>query len=345
MRRRQRMLLQTFAGIGAVAVVLVYVWSYVAPFLFAAFLATVIDPYVHRLHGFIGLSRGAAVVIVLSAFLVLLFGALTLVIANLIVELERLLEHLPDYAGAVSGTIDGLMAIAQQAFSKLPHPLDDMLRFDSEQAAQAVASMVKNAVGGLKGAPGAVFFVIVGGLATYFISRDRHQLWGAVLQVLPMAWRQPIIRVRDEIVGGVLGMVRAQLILVAATAVMSVVGLTLVGVPYAWGLGLMAGVFDLAPMIGPGGVFVPVALAYAFSDQATTAVAVIVLWLLLVFVRQFIEPYIFSVQLGLHPVTILAAVYVGVQAVGLTGFIIGPLVLIVVKALLVVAVLPDTPRV
>lgn len=343
MRRRQRMLLQTLAATAAVAVVLVYTWSYVAPFLFAAFLAAVIDPFVHRLHHVIGIRRGAAVILVLSLFLLLLLGTLTLVIANLIVELERLLDNLPLYADAVAERVDGLMTALQQMFSRLPHPLDDMLPFDTDQAARTVTSMVTNAVGGLKAASGAVFFVIVTGFATYFISRDRHVLWGAVLRVLPPTWRRPIVRIRDEIVGGVLGMVRAQLILVAMTTCMSVVGLALVGAPYAWGLGMMAGVLDLAPVIGPGGVFVPVALVYAFSDDVTMAVKVVILWLALVFVRQFTEPHVFSAQLGLHPVTILAAVYVGAQAIGLAGFVIGPLALIVVKALLVVTLLGD-PR-
>lgn len=343
MRRRQRMLLQTLAATAAVAVVLVYTWSYVAPFLVATFFAAVIDPYVHRLHHAIGIRRGAAVILVLSLFLLLLFGTLTLIIANLIVELERLLENLPLYADAVTERVDGLKSSLQQMFDRLPHPLNEMLVLDTDQATRTVTSMVANAVGGLKTASGAIFFIIVTGFATYFISRDRHVLWGAVLNVLPTAWRRPIVRIRDEIVGGVLGMVRAQLILVAMTTCMSVIGLALVGAPYAWGLGMVAGVLDLAPVIGPGGVFVPVALVYAFSHDVAMAIKVIVLWFVLVFVRQFTEPHIFSAQLGLHPVTILAAVYVGVRVIGLAGFIIGPLALIVVKALLVVTLLGD-PR-
>lgn len=345
MRRRQRMLLQTLAAIAGVAVVLVYAWPYVAPFLFAIFLAAVIDPYVHRLHTATGLRRGPAVLIVLSVFLVLCLGGLTLVIANLIVELERLLVHVPDYSALVTARVDAVAAKMRQLFAGLPQPLNDVFRFDSEEAARAVTSVVRNAVGGLKAAPQAVFFIIVSGLATYFVSRDRHVLWGAVLNILPPTWRRPLVRIRDEIVGGVLGMVRAQLILVSMTTLLSVVGLALVGVPYAWLLGLVAGIFDLAPVVGPGGVFVPAALVYAFSDEAVMAVKVVVLWLGLVFFRQFLEPHIFSTQLGLHPVTVLAAVYVGGKAMGLAGFVVGPLVLIVVKALLVATVVAERPHV
>lgn len=342
MHRRQRMLLYTLAATGAVAVVLVYCWAYVAPFLLAVFLAAVIDPYVRLVHSATGMRRGAAVVLVLFVFLGLLLGGLTLAMVNLIVELERLLVHVPQYAEAVAQQVEGVLERVRHVFSRLPPPLDSLDFFDSKQAADAATSAVKNALGGLKAAPGAAFFVIVTGLATFFISRDRHLLWGAVLSALPAPWRRPIVRIRDEIVGGVLGMVRAQLILLTMTAGVSVIGLAAAGVPYAWGLGLAAGVLDLAPVVGPGGVFVPVAVVYAFSDRAATAIAVVVLWLVLVFLRQLLEPHVFSAQLGLHPVTVLAAVYVGVRAVGVAGFLIGPLALVVVKALLVV-VLP-TPR-
>lgn len=343
MRRRQRALLQTLAAIAGAAAVLVYAWSYVAPFLFAVFLAAVIDPHVHRLRSATGIRRGTAVLLVLSAFLLVVFGAVALVIANLIVELERLLAHLPSYVAVVHERADVLRIAAGQLFADLPEPFNELFRFDSEAVARTATVVVRNAVGSLRGAPNALFFLGVSGLATFFISRDRHVLWSAVLNVLPAAWWTPLVRIRDEIVGGVLAMVRAQLILVGATTVLSVAGLALAGVPYAWLLGLMAGVFDLAPVVGPGAVFVPAALVYALSGQAATAVKISGLWLALVLARQLAEPYIFGVQLGLHPVTVLAAVYVGVKAAGLAGFLIGPLTLVVVKALLVVTVLGERP--
>lgn len=343
MRRRQRVLLQTLAAIAAAAAVLVLAWSYVAPFLFAFLLAAVIDPYVGRLRAATGMRRGAAVLLVLAAFLSLCLGAVALVVANLISELERLLAQLPAYVGVLAERAEALRQAASRFFAELPSPLGDLLRFDSEAAARTATAVVRNAVGSLRGAPSALFFLGVSGLATYFISRDRHVLWAAVLRATPDPWRAPLARIRDEVVGGVLGLLRAQFILVGATTGLSVAGLALAGVPYPWLLGLAAGILDLAPMVGPGGVLLPAAACYAFLGDPAAALKVAGLWIALTLLRQLAEPYVFGAQLGLHPLTVLAAVYVGVRAAGLAGFFIGPLALVLIKALLVVTVLGERP--
>lgn len=334
MNRRHRTLVYTLSATAAAAFVLIRFWSYAAPFLAASLLAAMIDPYVHRLRQATGLRRGAAVLVVLTVFLALLAGGLALVAANLIVELERLLLHLPEYAEAAAELADRAAARAGGLLARLPPPLDEMVLFDSGQAAEAAAAAVRGALGRLRAAPGAVFFFFVTGLATFFISRDRHLLWNAVLRALPAAWRRPLVVIRDEIAGGALALVRAQLILLAVTAAAGVAGLSAAGVPYAWALGLAAGVLDLAPAVGPGAVFGPVAVAYALAGRPGVALGVCALWLALVLVRQLLEPHVLGAHTGLHPVTVLAAVYVGVKAAGAAGFFIGPLALVVVRALL-----------
>src|SRR5690606_8849287 len=201
MHRRQRMLLYTLAATGAVAVVLVYCWAYVAPFLLAVFLAAVIDPYVRLVHSATGVRRGAAVVLVLFVFLGLLLGGLTLAMVNLIVELERLLMHVPQYAEAVAQQVEGVLERVRHVFSRLPPPLKFLDITYSMQAADESTSAVKNALAGLKSALGGACLVSVTGVAKFFISRDRDLLWGAVLSALPAPGRRPIVQIRDEIVG------------------------------------------------------------------------------------------------------------------------------------------------
>src|SRR5690606_4417153 len=157
--------------------------------------------------------------------------------------------------------------------------------------------------------PGAVFFFFVTGLATFFISRDRHLLWNAVLRALPAAWRRPLVVIRDEIAGGALALVPAQLMLLAVTAAAGVAGLSAAGVPCAGARGGAAGVRGRAPGAGPGAVFGRVALASARAGRPGVALGVCALWLALVLVRRLLGPRVLGAHTGLHPVTVLAAVY------------------------------------
>lgn len=331
-------------GAGLLAAALHYAWLYLTPFLIATLLAAVIDPLVNRLHGVWGLGRGPAVLLVLSAFLLLAAAGLVLITANVTADLERLLVDLPRVMARLGHGIEQGLTRIQHWLRGLPHPLDDVVRMTLEQASQGAAAGVRGVLGTLKAAPSFLFLIMVAGLATYFISRDRHLLWAAVLAALPRPWRAPVVRLRDEIFGGVLGMVRAQLSLVAVTGAATVLGLLLAGVPYSWLLGLAAVLLDLIPMIGPGGVLAPVALVYLAQGQLATALTVLGLWLALVVLRQWLEPHVLGTELGLHPLSTLAAVYGAVQIMGAAGFVLGPLVLIVVKAFFVVTVHGAPPR-
>jgi len=331
------------AGAAFIITGLRFAWFYLKPFLLALLLAAVIEPLVQRLHRRLGLGRGASAVLVLSGFLALLLGLMAAIVANVTADLEQLLVALPDLAAQLGEALARGLAVVDHFLQGLPYPLDGVVGLTVEQASQAAAAAARAALASLKGAPGFLFLVMVAGLATYFISRDRHLLWAGVLQALPGPWREPVIRLRDEVFGGVLGMLRAQLILICFTGGVTVVGLELLGVPYSWLLGIFAALLDLVPIIGPGGVVLPVALGYALQGDAVTALGSAALWLGLVLARQWLEPHLLGTQLGLHPLPTLMAVYAAVQLTGAAGFILGPLALIVVKAFFAAAGWPS-PR-
>ena len=328
----QRALVRALGG-GAVIVVALYcAWTYLTPFLIAAVLAAIIDPVVGSLQRAVRIRRGAAVTLVLSVVLAALVGLAAFIVANLTAELERLLTDVPLLAARVASALEVAVERLDRWFAGLPHPLDDALAPTVDQVAQAATAAVRAAMGAVRGAPNFLFLVMVAGLATYFVSRDRHALWSAVLDAVPRAWRPQVVRLRDEVFGGVLGLLRAQLCLVAVSGGATVVGLLLAGGPHSWLLGLAAGALELVPMIGPGGVLVPLALVYLLQGHWTTATAVAVLWVALLLGRQWLEPYVLGAQLGLHPLPTLVAVYAAVQLTGAAGFALGPLALVVLKA-------------
>ena len=344
MKGAHRSLIHALAG-GAVIVVALYcAWVYLTPFLIATVLAAIIDPLVNSLERVVRLRRGAAVTLVLSVVLAAMVGTVAFIVANLTAELERLLTDVPLLAARIGSALEAVLDRIDRWFAGLPHPLDDALPLTVEQVAQGATAAVRAAMGAVRGAPNFLFLVMVAGVATYFVSRDRHALWSAVLAGIPRAWRPQVVRLRDEVFGGVLGLLRAQLCLVAVSGGATVVGLLLCGVPYSWLLGLIAGALELVPMIGPGGVLVPVALAYLFHGYLTTAAAVGVLWVVLVLGRQWLEPHVLGAQLGLHPLPTLMAVYAAVQLTGAAGFALGPLALVVVKAFWLVSGWPAGQR-
>lgn len=344
MTPRQQTFVRGIVAMTALGVLFVYLWPYVAPFLLALLFAALIDPFVGWAQRRLKVGRGVAVLIVISLFVVAFGGVIALIVSNLTVEFEGLLRELPHFSlqarqhiEATLHRIEGWFVRWFPAFANLWRPQADDWAKVAETGAKAVLST-------LKGAPNALFVLFVGGLATYFISKDRHMLWHGVLQFVPPEWRQPVVHFRDEILAGALGIVGTQLTLIGLTAFAAVLGLLLLGVPYAWVLGLLAGLLDIAPFLGPSTVFTAVAAVYLLKGRLWHAIATLLLCLLIVLARQLVEPYLFGARLGLHPFTTLVALYVGVKALGVVGVIVGPLALIVVKAFFVVMLAPSLPR-
>ncbi len=330
----ERRFLLGVAGAALIVAGLRYAWAYLSPFLVAVLLAAVIEPAVNALHQRWRVGRGTAALLVLAVALVLLAAAAAVVLVNVTSELERLLEALPGAAARLDGAVSRLSSAVERYARGLPRPLDNVAEATIGQASQAAAAAVGAALASLKAAPNVAFLAVVAAVATYFISRDRHRLWAAVLKALPVPWRAPVVRLRDEVFGGVLGMMRAQLTMAGLTGALAIAGLMLVGVPYSWLLGIVAALLDLIPMIGPAIVLAPVALAYAVHGDTWRAMALAGLMLFLFVARQWLEPHLMGAQLGIHPLPMLMAVYAAVQATGAAGFLLGPLALIVVKAFL-----------
>ncbi|MCL6569755.1 MAG: AI-2E family transporter, partial [Meiothermus silvanus] len=97
------------------------------------------------------------------------------------------------------------------------------------------------------------------------------------------------------------------------------VGLALVGVPLAGGLGLLAGVFNLIPYVGVIVSTVPALLLAATVGWPTVLLTLLVVWLTNQLEGHLLSPRILGSTTNLHPVTVIAAILIGASLFGLLG--------------------------
>lgn len=129
---------------------------------------------------------------------------------------------------------------------------------------------------------------------------------------------------------------KAESILILVSFVISLIGLYIfkivglnIGYPLIAALGI--GFVDALPIFGSGTVMIPWAIILAFNGDYTLSICILVLWIIMSCVRQFIEPKIVSKQIGIHPIFTLIAMYTGFKFIGVIGMLIGPILLIVLK--------------
>ncbi|HEY2495103.1 MAG TPA: AI-2E family transporter, partial [Paenibacillus sp.] len=121
-------------------------------------------------------------------------------------------------------------------------------------------------------------------------------------------------------------------ILISITAVIVMIGLLILQVPSAFTIGLMIGLVDLLPYLGVGIVLVPWAIYTLLIGDMVLGVGLSILYLVILIVRQIMEPKVLASSVGLDPLATLIGMFVGLKLFGVLGLLIGPVSLIIIDA-------------
>ncbi|NLV58140.1 MAG: AI-2E family transporter [Clostridiales bacterium] len=181
--------------------------------------------------------------------------------------------------------------------------------------------------------------------AFYFL-RDRKRIGSWLLLTLPVSIREVAVRILREIRRELAGFLRGQLMISAAVSILTSLGLLLVGLPNWVLLGMVMGILELIPYLGPffGGILVVLFALQGGLAQTLWALGVVIV------VQQLegsmLSPKLMSDATRLHPVLVLLAVMVGGLAGGVMGILIAlPAVLCARAALRIISLRAEYPQV
>ncbi len=321
-----------------------YFLPYLLPFLLGFFFALALDRLVTRLEGWrIPRSVGAALALVLVGGGFVLFLVFSL--SRLVEELSGLVSTLPLYFAAWMERREELFLWLERVFRSLPPWVRGALDQQLGGIYGALQSFLLSALNLLqgwlvRGVPGFAVLVLLSAFTTYLVSRDKRLIRDFILSLAPSPWRRGILQVKAEVMGSTLGLIKTQLVLVFLTFFVTLLGLTLLGVPYALTVSILAGVLDVLPVVGPALIFLPWAAVLFLTGQYMAGVWIAVLYGTIAIFRAWAHPYVLGGTLGLHPLAALFSLYVGAKLFGPAGLIWGPLVLVVLKAAIRSGLLP-----
>jgi predicted PurR-regulated permease PerM len=166
---------------------------------------------------------------------------------------------------------------------------------------------------------------------TYFLLLDYGKLRDSMYANLPSGIRadlQQIMRLVDRTIGGYL---RGELVLMVVVGVMQAGGMALIGVPYALVLGVIAGVLEVVPSIGPTVAAIPAIMVALTISPWLALLAAGVARLVQMVENSFIVPRVLGESVGLHPVVMMVMLVVGAELGGLPGLILAPVLTAVLR--------------
>lgn len=161
----------------------------------------------------------------------------------------------------------------------------------------------------------------------FFALRDGDQLRVFVSEISPLSKSQNNFFVKKfkEITDSI---VYGQVIIGLAQGIVAGVGLIIFGVPKALFLTLLAVILSIIPMIGPGLVWIPIAIYFISTGSIFVGISFLVYNLVLTStIDNILRPYIVARRSKLSPVVVLIGMIGGIFIFGVLGLILGPLIL------------------
>ncbi len=157
-----------------------------------------------------------------------------------------------------------------------------------------------------------------------FILIDPTRISGFVRSLIPFAYRDGFDELVDEIDTGLAGVIRGQLLICLVNAILTWIGLMVVGVKYAFLLALVAGVFSLIPIFGTIISSIPIMIVAMISGEQGPAFGPPLLMLAWISGIHLLEanvlnPKIIGDSAHMHPVIVVFALLAGENLYGLTG--------------------------
>ena len=191
-----------------------------------------------------------------------------------------------------------------------------------EQASALAGSMVSKAVGMARGFISGLSKVLLSPLLAFYLLRDRRRIASGLTLLLPVSCRARGVRAAREMKRETSAFLRGQLLISLCVGAMTALGLLLTGTPGWLLLGVLMGILELVPYIGPFIAGVP-AVLLALQGGWVRA-----LWTLAVLVViQEVEGTVLSPRLvgeatSLHPMAVLLLVSAGGMAAGALGMVL-----------------------
>lgn len=280
--------------------------------LLAILLATAIGPLVDRLRQG-RLTHGMGVLVVYGAIMLAIGLPLYILIPSVVAQATTLGQRLPAYLQSLQQYATRLqpLALREAVLSALASATQSMSAPAAPQGQQIVQY-------GATAAHTIFLFVTIFVLAFYWLV-ERESIKVGLMRALPPGPARSLDSIWTEVEVRLGGWVRGQIILMICIGVMSGVAYGIVGLPSAVLLGVVAGVVEIVPMVGPFLAFAP-AVVIAFTIDPTKGVITLCCAAVIQqFESNILVPRVMGHSVGISPLTVLLGILVGGALYGLPG--------------------------
>ncbi|MBN1640252.1 MAG: AI-2E family transporter [Anaerolineae bacterium] len=305
-------------------IILVLLFSYIA--------APAVGWLSKRLH--IGRAWSVLIVYLVCLGVVATLPAVTIPV--IVDEVENLVRNLDAIANRA---VTWLEQLDQYRFEVLGYVIalpkfeSPTLSFEFDRIMELINSAISPLAGGafsvVRTVASGVGWLIFMSVMGFYLLRDADRLIPTLLSIIPAPYRSEAAKLVGQINATWNAFLRGQIVLCLVIGVLTTVAMSAVGIRFAVALGIIAGILEIVPNLGPTLASVPAILLALFQGSSyipmsKLGVAILVAgiyWMIQNVENTVLVPRIIGSSLNLHPLMVI----VGVLAGATLGGTLGPL--------------------
>jgi predicted PurR-regulated permease PerM len=197
----------------------------------------------------------------------------------------------------------------------LRHGIDQVGLLASTAALDAARRLLLGSAHALSNVPWLILIPILG----FFLLKDATSLRRDIVTALPHRLQLRAHRLFEDLNATLAAYIRAQLLACILVGSFCGLGFALLAVPYPVVLGVLAGMLEFIPLVGPLLLAVLAATVAALDDPIRAVWVLVFLGVLRIVQDYAIYPRLIRRGLALHPLAVIVAVLAGAELGGIAG--------------------------
>ena len=310
------------------------------PFTLALFFSILTQPFSRFLQKKMKFSQKIATIVSIVLFLVIFLAFISLSALRLSGEIYKLSINLnkysKDFQSLWNHTIDRVYSL----LGYFPEGFDEQVKSSIngfiKMGTSKLGSFINSLINFITSIPTIILYICITILSTFFISLDKKKIMDFLEQQFPEAWINKVYNIKREMFNVLGSYIRAQIILMTICFFELLISFNILSflkfnLPYPLIFSIIICIIDALPILGAGAVLLPWSLISFATGDIKLGLALLGIYFLVLSVRQMLEPKLISQNLGVHPLVTLISMYSGFKFFGVIGFLIGPVVMIILK--------------
>ena len=310
------------------------------PFVLAFIFSMITQPIAKFINRKTHLSAKVSTIISIVAFFLVLFGLISIVSIKFIEEIYNLSKNLRGSSAQFNELWNKSLDQGFVYIDYLPKEFITQIQSYTGEfinfAARSATTFVNQTIRFITSIPTLIVYTSITILSTLLMSLDKNDIVKFLEHQFPISWLNKIYNIKRDILSVFGSYLRAQLILVTICFFELLIALNLflslgLNVKYPLIFSIVISLIDALPILGAGAILIPWSIFSFITGDIKLGFAILILYVIVLAVRQLLEPKLISQKIGVHPLVTLVSMYSGFKLLGIIGFLIGPIVMIILK--------------